>query len=188
MKFPYEADLFAVSKFIPTEDGYSGYCINGAALLMDYINSKGGNAEVMQVELAFHPADPTYSGTILGFDGYVGRRKKAAPGMWNGHLVTIIHHGDKSYLADPTSTQVELPDVEDAVLPPQMFEVDEGWLAGKKTLFAWGGSVSYEYKHHEDTQLVRYKAFPKKRAYERASGFGKRRRAELLKEFIEWKP
>jgi hypothetical protein len=125
--FPYKEDLFRVNSFITDEDGNSAYCINGAALLMDYVNSKGGAAEVMQVELAFFPADPQYPGTILG---NVERIGKASPGMWKGHLVTIIHHDAKSFLADLTSTQVAIPDVEDAVLPPLMFEVDEEWLAG----------------------------------------------------------
>jgi hypothetical protein len=82
--------------------GMRATCIFSTGVCCDVLNHFGIKAEPLRVTASVHSDHGTIA-TLLGSDGCGQRLPKAGPGMWHGHLVSLVAD---EYLLDSTLDQV----------------------------------------------------------------------------------
>lgn len=135
--------------------GLRNSCILSSRVLLHVLHTLGQDAYPLRVEVVGHSDNRKHIGCIMGSDGD-GIRRKAKPGMWNGHL-TVVALGQ--YLVDPTidSMMDSQPWMK---LSPLVATATTDFLAGDQSLFVQNGNVN-----------LRYTAFPGRGGFKSAPAF-----------------
>jgi hypothetical protein len=96
--------LVAITNRVAAEfNGARDTCILTSFALHDVLQRLGYESRPLRIEAAVFPDDRKLSGTILGgFSEPGGRRRRASPDMWWGHLAVVV---ENEWLLDPTLDQ-----------------------------------------------------------------------------------
>jgi hypothetical protein len=135
-------------------EGDRATCILTNYAAIHVLRGLGLDPRPLRVECGIFPDVHKLSGTILG-SRHRGRR--ASPGMWNGHLVTIL---GSEWLLDPTVDQANKADEwgPEISIDPLVVPISEKFLDPTTSTQAWG---------HGRSCRARYIIFPRQTGFAR---------------------
>jgi hypothetical protein len=160
-------------------------CIFSTAVVCDVLRQTLNWPHIypMRVEAAvFRERGP---GCILGSAGDGTRRPAAEPGMWRGHLVTVIQDsdGDEEYLIDTTLDQVNDNHPELDAKPCVVYLPHTPWREPPR----WEGALKWtgNMPIFGNGATVRYVEFHRQNGWKSAGDFRLNRRKRLVERLME---
>jgi hypothetical protein len=162
-------------------------CIFSTAVVCDVLRRTldWPHIHPMRVEAAVFP-EKNGPGCVLGSAGDGSRLPAAEPGMWHGHLVTVIQDsdGDDEYLIDTTLDQVNINHPELDARPCVVYLPHTRWQEPPR----WEGALKWTGNMHlfGNGTTVRYCKFHRQNGWKSAADFCPNRRRHLVERC--WNP
>jgi hypothetical protein len=125
-------------------NGSRDTCVLTSFALNDVLRRLGHDSRPLRIEAAVFPDDQKLVGTILG--SLNGRRARAAPDMWWGHLAVII---DDEWLLDPTLDQANKKEWPRSMrVGPLAIRLSEKFWAGHGSVLIKTNGCSVRFSPH----------------------------------------